>query len=111
MGRSVDPREAWALLQRGEVRLLDLRTGVERRRYGAPPGAIPVSLARHVLKPEGERALSTSASMRCDRSWRFAPARPRWPAASSPGSARNSRSKSRIESTRRAGLPGVSRVD
>jgi rhodanese-related sulfurtransferase len=57
MGRSVDPREAWALLQRGEVRLLDLRTGVERRRYGAPPGAIPVSLARHVLKPEGEGAL------------------------------------------------------
>jgi len=57
MGRSVDPREAWALLQRGEVRLLDLRTGVERRRCGAPPGAIPVSLARHVLKPEGARAL------------------------------------------------------
>ena len=24
---------------------------------GAPPGAIPVSLARHVLKPEGEGAL------------------------------------------------------
>jgi rhodanese-related sulfurtransferase len=52
--RSVDPHEAWALLERGAVRLLDLRTEVERRRYGAPPGAVSVSLARHVLKPEGE---------------------------------------------------------
>jgi rhodanese-related sulfurtransferase len=52
--RSVDPQEVWALVQRGDVRLLDLRTELERRRYGAPPGAVPVSLARHVLKPEGE---------------------------------------------------------
>jgi rhodanese-related sulfurtransferase len=52
--RSLDPQEAWALLQRGDARLLDLRTELERRRYGAPPGAVPVSLARHVLKPEGE---------------------------------------------------------
>jgi rhodanese-related sulfurtransferase len=37
--------------------LFDLRTEVERRRYGAPPGAIPVSLARHLLKPEGERSI------------------------------------------------------
>lgn len=55
--RSVDPREVWAQLQRGRVRLLDLRTGVERRRYGAPPGAIAVSLARHLVKPEGEGAI------------------------------------------------------
>ena len=55
--RSVAPHEVWALLQRGETRLLDLRTTVERRRYGAPPGAIPVSLARHALKPEGEGAI------------------------------------------------------
>jgi rhodanese-related sulfurtransferase len=55
--RSVDPQEVWALLQRGEARLLDLRTEIERRRYGAPPGAIAVSLARHVLKPEGESAI------------------------------------------------------
>jgi rhodanese-related sulfurtransferase len=41
-------------LQRGEVRLLDLRTNLERRRYGAPPGAIPVSLPRHLLRPEGD---------------------------------------------------------
>jgi rhodanese-related sulfurtransferase len=50
--RSLDPREVWEIVQRGEARLLDLRTEVERRRYGAPPGAVPVSLARHVLKPE-----------------------------------------------------------
>jgi rhodanese-related sulfurtransferase len=55
--RSLEPHEVWALLERGDVRLLDLRTGLERRRYGAPPGAIPVSLARHVLEPEGEGAI------------------------------------------------------
>jgi rhodanese-related sulfurtransferase len=53
-GRSVEPQEVWALLERGDIGLLDLRTGLERRRYGAPPGAVPVSLARHVLSPEGE---------------------------------------------------------
>jgi rhodanese-related sulfurtransferase len=45
------------LLQRGDARLLDLRTQVERRRYGAPPGATAVSLARHILRPEGEGAI------------------------------------------------------
>lgn len=55
--RSVDPREVWALLQRGDARVLDLRTKVERRRYGAPPGAIPVSLTRHAFRPEGEGAI------------------------------------------------------
>jgi rhodanese-related sulfurtransferase len=39
------------------VWLLDLGMGVERRRYGAPPGAVSVSLARHVLKPEGEGSI------------------------------------------------------
>lgn len=55
--RSVDPREVWAQLQRGQAHLLDLRTEVERRRYGAPPGAIAVSLARHLIKPEGDGAV------------------------------------------------------
>jgi rhodanese-related sulfurtransferase len=53
-GRSVDPDEVWTLLEHGEARLLDLRTNIERRRYGAPPGAEPVSLTRHVQTPEGE---------------------------------------------------------
>jgi rhodanese-related sulfurtransferase len=44
-------------MQRGDVRLLDLRSGAERRRYGAPPGAIPVSLARSFIKPEGSDAI------------------------------------------------------
>ena len=55
--RSLDPHEAWALVERGEARLLDLRTEVERRRYGAPPGAIHVSLLQHSLKPEGPGAI------------------------------------------------------
>jgi rhodanese-related sulfurtransferase len=55
--RALEPREVWARLQRGQARLLDLRTGVERRRYGYPPGAIPVSLASHILKPEGPGAI------------------------------------------------------
>ena len=55
--RSLEPREAWTLLARGDARLLDLRTGLERRRYGSPPGAIPVSLAAHIRKPEGPGAI------------------------------------------------------
>jgi rhodanese-related sulfurtransferase len=57
VSRSIDPREVWQALERGEARLLDLRTELERRRYGAPPGAVPVSLAKHTVKPEGERAI------------------------------------------------------
>src|SRR5262249_59722229 len=55
--RSLEPREVWALLERGDARLPGLRTEVERRRYGAPPGAVSVSLARHVRSPEGEGAI------------------------------------------------------
>jgi rhodanese-related sulfurtransferase len=55
--RSLDPHDVWTLLERGEARVLDLRTELERRRYGAPPGAIRVSLARHVLEPEGPGAI------------------------------------------------------
>jgi rhodanese-related sulfurtransferase len=56
-GRSLGPHEVWEAMRRGDARLLDLRTALERRRYGAPPGAVPVSLARHVLKPEGQGAV------------------------------------------------------
>jgi len=51
---SLEPREVWQRMDAGELRLLDLRTRLERRRYGAPPGAVAVSLARHVLSPEGK---------------------------------------------------------
>ncbi|HEV3408607.1 MAG TPA: rhodanese-like domain-containing protein [Gaiellaceae bacterium] len=57
MTRSLPARDAWDLVQRGEARLLDLRTAAERRRYGAPPGAEHVSLARHVASPEGRDAI------------------------------------------------------
>ena len=53
MADSIPPEEVWARVERGEARLLDLRTEAERRHYGAPPGAEPVSLARHVATPEG----------------------------------------------------------
>jgi rhodanese-related sulfurtransferase len=46
--------DAWAAVQRGEARILDLRTETERRRYGSPPGAPRVSLLRHALRPEGQ---------------------------------------------------------
>ncbi len=55
--KSVTPAEAWAGLQRGDVRILDLRTGPERRRYGWPPGAQAVSLVRHIADPEGPPAV------------------------------------------------------
>ena len=53
MARSLEPEAVWAVVERGDARLLDLRTLIERRRYGAPPGAEPVSLAKHVAGPEG----------------------------------------------------------
>lgn len=57
MARSLSPQEAWAAVERGDAELLDLRTEAERRRFGAPPGARPVSLARHVARPEGTPAV------------------------------------------------------
>ena len=57
MARSLEPAAVWAAIQRGEARLLDLRTESERRRYGALPGAMPVSLTKHVMHPEGPGAI------------------------------------------------------
>lgn len=51
--RSLPPERAWELVQRGEAQLLDLRTELERRRYGWPPGAARVSLPRHIAWPRG----------------------------------------------------------
>jgi rhodanese-related sulfurtransferase len=55
--RSIPPERAWELVGRGEARLLDLRTEVERRRYGWPPGAPRVSLARHIARPGGPQTI------------------------------------------------------
>jgi rhodanese-related sulfurtransferase len=56
--RSLDPRDVWVAMQRGDdVRLLDLRTDLERRRYGFPPGSLPASFVRHALQPEGPPAV------------------------------------------------------
>jgi rhodanese-related sulfurtransferase len=51
--RSVTPERAWEQVRRGDARLCDLRTEVERRRYGWPPGARRVSLTRHIAWPRG----------------------------------------------------------
>jgi len=57
MARSLSPADAWQLVERGEARILDLRTAAERRRFGAPPGAEAVSLAKHALRPDGLGAI------------------------------------------------------
>ena len=57
MSDALPPEEVWQRIERGEAKLLDLRTAAERRRYGAPPGAVAVSLARHVANPEGAPAV------------------------------------------------------
>jgi rhodanese-related sulfurtransferase len=51
------PEAAWGAVQIGIGEILDLRTGIERRRHGAPPGARPVSLAKHIASPEGPGAI------------------------------------------------------
>jgi rhodanese-related sulfurtransferase len=53
VARSLEPEAAWNAVQLGFAEILDLRTEIERRRYGAPPGARPVSLAKHMASPEG----------------------------------------------------------
>ena len=57
VARILDPEAAWGAVQLGFAEILDVRTGIERRRYGAPPGARPVSLAKHMASPEGPGAI------------------------------------------------------
>lgn len=57
VARALSPHAAQAKLEAGEAELLDLRTGAERRRFGAPPGARPVSLLKHLLHPAGPEAI------------------------------------------------------
>ena len=57
VARSLEPEAAWGAVQLGFAEILDLRTGIERRRHGAPPGARPVSLAKHIASPEGAGAI------------------------------------------------------
>jgi rhodanese-related sulfurtransferase/TfoX/Sxy family transcriptional regulator of competence genes len=52
--RSLDPADAWRRAQAGELRILDVRTRLERRLLGAPPGSVHVSLPRHLAEPEGD---------------------------------------------------------
>ena len=55
--RSLEPEAAWGAVELGFAEILDLRSGIERRRHGAPPGARPVSLAKHIASPEGPGAI------------------------------------------------------
>jgi rhodanese-related sulfurtransferase len=71
VARSLKPEAAWNAVELGFAEILDLRTKIERRRYGAPPGARPVSLVKHVASPEGpgsiylcQRALRSKATLR-----------------------------------------------
>ena len=57
VARSLEPEAAWGAVQLGFAEILDLRTKIERRRHGAPPGARPVSLAKHMASPEGPGAI------------------------------------------------------
>jgi rhodanese-related sulfurtransferase len=71
VARALTPEAAWNAAQLGFAHILDLRTEFERRRYGAPPGARPVSLAKHIASPEGpgaiylcQRAIRSKATLR-----------------------------------------------
>jgi rhodanese-related sulfurtransferase len=71
VARAFKPEAAWNAVQLGFAEILDLRTEFERRRYGAPPGAKPVSLAKHIANPEGpgaiymcQRAIRSKATLR-----------------------------------------------
>ncbi len=71
VARTLTPEAAWNAVQLGFAEILDLRTEFERRRHGAPPGARPVSLAKHIASPEGpgaiylcQRAIRSKATLR-----------------------------------------------
>jgi rhodanese-related sulfurtransferase len=71
VARSLSPEAAWNAVQLGFGEILDLRTGIERRRHGAPPRARSVSLAQHVVSPEGpgtiylcQHAIRSKATLR-----------------------------------------------
>ncbi len=71
VARSLEPEAAWNAVQLGFAEILDLRTETERRRYGAPPRARPVSLVKHIASPEGpgaiylcQRAIRSKATLR-----------------------------------------------
>ena len=71
MARSIEPEAAWNAVELGFAEILDLRTELERRRYGAPPGSRHVSLLKHIANPEGpgsiylcQRALRSKATLR-----------------------------------------------
>jgi rhodanese-related sulfurtransferase len=49
--RSISPERTWEQVTHGQARLLDLRTELERRRYGWAPGIPRVSLTRHIAWP------------------------------------------------------------
>jgi len=53
VARSLKPEAAWGAVRLGFAEILDLRTRIERRRLGAPPGARHVSLAKHIVSPAG----------------------------------------------------------
>jgi rhodanese-related sulfurtransferase len=57
VARALEPEAAWSAVQLGFAQILDLRTEIERRRYGAPPGSKHVSLAKHMASPEGPGAI------------------------------------------------------
>jgi rhodanese-related sulfurtransferase len=57
VARALKPEAAWNAVELGFAEILDLRTEIERRRSGAPPGARHVSLLKHVASPEGPGAI------------------------------------------------------
>jgi rhodanese-related sulfurtransferase len=71
VARSLEPKAAWNAVQLGFAEILDLRTEIERRRYGAPPRARPVSLVKHIASPDGpgsiylcQHAIRSKATLR-----------------------------------------------
>jgi rhodanese-related sulfurtransferase len=55
--RSLPPEQVLQAVVDGRAELLDLRSWPERRLLGRPPGARPVSLLRHMLRPAGPDAV------------------------------------------------------
>jgi rhodanese-related sulfurtransferase len=52
MAASISPHEAWDETRVSGHPILDLRSRLERQRFGSPPGSMKVSFLRHSILPK-----------------------------------------------------------
>jgi rhodanese-related sulfurtransferase len=68
--RQIAPSVAWAELEAGTSRLLDLRSRAERATFGYPAGSKKVSLVVHAVRPDRSAIYLCQHAVRSKLPWR-----------------------------------------